>query len=148
MRKRQPNSTMFIINFKNAFNQSVGCGRDFKRQEVADILDVSLSTIENWANYDIDIIPKAEYWERLKYILGASYKNQIESFYKEKKQLEVDQFKILKVASNFLTEFINISADNNIDQTEARLILKEVPELIEHLQKLLSYCNTLCAIPK
>jgi hypothetical protein len=139
---------MFIINFKNAFNQSVGCGRDFKRQEVADILDVSLSTIENWGNYDIDIIPKAEYWERLKYILGASYKNQIESFYEDQQQLEVDQFKILKVASNFLTEFINISADNNIDRTEARLILKEVPEVIEHLQKLLSYCNTLCAIPK
>lgn len=148
MGKRQPNSTMFIINFKNAFNQIVGCGRDFKRQEVADILDVSLSTIENWANYDIDIIPKAEYWERLKYILGASYKNQIESFYKEGEQPEVDQFKILKTASNFLTEFIHISADKKIDRTEARLILKEVPELIHHLEELLNYCYTLCKTPK
>jgi hypothetical protein len=141
MGQNNDNSAKFISNFKNAFNNSVGCGRAFKRQDIADILGVTLSTVENWGNYENDTRPQAEHWERLKHILPPFYKRQIEDFYKETKKGNICHYKILIKVSEFQTDYVKILKDRKVDEHEKKVLIKAIPELIQVLNDSYEDCK-------
>ena len=135
------NSANFRLNFKRAFNNAVGCGKDFSRQEIVDILGVTMSTVENWGNYEAPNIPKAEHFERLKYILPPFYKKQIEDFYLETENVKVCGHSAMLKISEFQTEIIRVFEDNIIDRDEKKVLLKQIPAVQDLLERLYKHCK-------
>ena len=137
------NSAKFILTFKRAFNNHTGCGKEFSRQRVADDLGVTLSTVENWGNYENNTIPQAHHFKRLEYMLPPSFKKQIEDCFleSETENVKVCGHSAMLKISEFQTEIIRVFEDNIIDRDEKKVLLKQIPAVQDLLEKLYKHCK-------
>ena len=128
----------FRKHFKRAFNIYVGCGKQYSRQTIVDLLCLNtLKTIENWGNLNNDCLPSAYNLEMLKTILPPGFKSMIEDYFNNDESKNICLYRVNTDLTKFIANYAGIIEDGTVDRQEKKLLKIEIPEVIEKLQELL-----------
>lgn len=131
----------FRPHFKKAFNIYVGCGKQYSRQTIANILECTPRTVENWGTFNNDCVPGAYNLLMLQSILPDGFKSMIEDFFKNDESKNICLYRFNADFAKFMGDFAGMIQDKILDRKERNALKMDVPIMIKKLQELLIQVN-------